>query len=146
MIKWELFRSEAQELWKIYREATKPIRIKRIALRYINKIDIPLPANDFKDYILTTPEIAPSLPQGLSHFFMQLTIPNPDDEEMVALINQTMQPSTPEKLPYIFDIDVWKMVSFENADEMWNEFEKLREYKNHIFLKSITKKTKELFR
>ena len=55
---WELFRSEGHELWEIYSKIAKPIKVVRIALRYINRIEVPLPMKDFKDYLLTTPEIA----------------------------------------------------------------------------------------
>jgi len=38
-------------------------------------------------------------------------------------------------------------LSFEdNKEDMWNEFEKLRTFKNEIFFNTITEKTKELFK
>lgn len=146
---WTVFRSEAKSLWNIYAELFAPKRITRIALRYINRIELPLPIKDFKEYILTTPEIAPKLPQGLAHFFMQLVIPN-HEIGATATISQTMEnplPTVTQKLPYIFDIDVWKETLYEgNKQEMWDEFEKLRIFKNEIFFNSITDKTKELFK
>ena len=59
-----------------------------------------------------------------------------------------MQPPTPnQKLPLIFDIDVWKLTNYKSDDEeMWKEFEKLRKFKNDVFFNSITEKTKELFK
>ncbi len=143
---WDSFRTEARKLWNIYFQITKPVRITRIALRYINRIEIPLPMNDFKEYVLTTPEIAPKLPQALNHFFMQLEIPNPE-LPAIALITQTMEkPTENQRLPLILDIDVFSEISFINSDEeMWNKFEKLRKFKNDVFFDSITEKTKELF-
>ena len=73
--KWTTLRDEAQELWQHYVRIASPETVTRVALRYINRIEIPLPMRDFKDYILTTPEIAPDLPQGLGSFFMRLVIP-----------------------------------------------------------------------
>lgn len=147
--KWELFRNEASNLWDLYFNIANPIKVIRIALRYINRIEIPLPIKDFKEYILTTPEIAPKLPQGLAHFFMQLVIPN-HEIGATATISQTMEnppPAVFHKLPYIFDIDVWKETLHEgNKQEMWDEFEKLHIFKNEIFFNSITKKTEELFK
>jgi len=90
---WEAFRSEARDLWDIYSQITNPVKITRIALRYINRIEIPLPMKDFKEYILTAPEIAPKLPQALANFFMRLDIPNPDIQAN-ALITLTMNSST----------------------------------------------------
>lgn len=143
---WEMFRDEARELWDLYFQTTNPVRITRIALRYVNRIEIPLPMKDFKEYILTTPEIAPKLPQVLNQFFMQLVIPNPDIQS-TAIINQTMEnPTENQRLPLIFDIDVFQNRTYiENKVEMWDEFEKLRIFKNEIFFNSITDKAKELF-
>lgn len=144
--KWDIFCSEARELWNLYFQANTPVKITRIALRYINRIEIPLPIKDFKEYILTTPEIAPNLPQGLSSFFMQLVIPNPDIEAN-AKITQTMENPTGNRLPLILDIDVFRETNYtDNKAEMWDEFKKLRSFKNEIFFNSITNKTRELFK
>ena len=125
--KWELFRDEGRALWDSYCNIAKPIKVIRIALRYINRIELPLSIKDFKEYILTTPEIAPKLPQGLAHFFMQLVIPN-HEIGATATITQTIEnplPAATHKFPYIFDIDVWKETLYEgNKQEMWDEFEK----------------------
>ena len=144
--KWEVFRDDARELWDIYFQISNPVKITRIALRYINRIEIPLPMKDFKEYILTTPEIAPKLPQVLDYFFMRLVTPNPTIQA-IAVINQTMEnPTEKQRLPLIFDIDVFQNTTYiGNKAEIWDEFEKLRIFKNEIFFNSITDKTKELF-
>lgn len=144
---WDSFSNEAKDLWKKYYQKIQPLKITRIALRYINKIELPLPFSDFKEFILTVPEIAHNLPQGLSSFFMQLTIPSEESKAM-AIINQTMENPTPNgKLPYIFDIDVYKLTNYnEDIPEIWEEFNVLRDFKNKIFFESITKKTEEFFK
>jgi uncharacterized protein (TIGR04255 family) len=50
------------------------------------------------------------------------------------------------RLPLIFDIDVFCMAAFNIQDNaMWEAFEHLHDLKNDIFFKSITPKAKELF-
>ncbi|MBC8232132.1 TIGR04255 family protein [bacterium] len=144
---WNKFHSEARELWELYKKITKPISVDRIALRYINRIEIPLPFDDFSEYILTNPQIAPGLPQALSHFFMRIEIPN-NEIGAIAIITQTMQKQTETQiLPLIFDIDVIKTVCYTGKiSDMWNDFNLLRRFKNEIFFNSITEKTKELFK
>lgn len=144
---WDAFRTEARELWNVYRKVVKPVKIRRIALRYINRIELPLPFDNFKEYILTVPEIAPTLPQGLAHYLMRLVIPNPEIGA-TAVIHEVMeQPTGTQQLPIIFDIDVYKMVTYtEENDIIWNEYEQLRIFKNDIFFDSITDKTQELFK
>ncbi len=144
---WESFRSEARKLWDLYLKIANPVRVTRIAVRYINRIDVPLPLKDFKEYILTTPEIAPNLPQALSQFFMRLVIPNPDIQATAVIIETMENPVDNKRLPLILDIDVWRETAYENnQSKMWDDFEELRAFKNDIFFNSITEKTKELFR
>lgn len=66
---WSTFKAQAKELWDRYFEIVKPYEITRIALRYINRIEIPLPIDDLDEYILTNPKLADKLPQALESFF-----------------------------------------------------------------------------
>jgi uncharacterized protein (TIGR04255 family) len=106
-----------------------------------------LPFKDFNEYILTNPQIAPKLPQALKHYFFRLEIPNPEINS-IAIINQTIdKQKNPNKLPLIFDIDVIIESEYNiDEDRIWEDFNKLRNYKNQIFFNSTTEKAKELFR
>jgi uncharacterized protein (TIGR04255 family) len=110
-------------------------------------LELPLPFKDFKEYILTTPEISPALPQGLKTFFMRLEIPH-ESYQAVAIITETMEaPSSTLRLPVILDIDVIRETTVSpSSSEIWQVFEQLRDFKNEIFFNSITEKAKELFR
>lgn len=143
---WKKFRDEAAQMWKMYREMFNPSKITRIALRYINRIEVPLPFGDFKEYILTNPQIAPKLPQSLAHFYMQLVMPNPDIQA-TAVISQTMENVTDNNLlPLVLDIDVFKEAIYTDEKTMWDDIDKLRNFKNDIFFDSVTDKAKELFK
>lgn len=142
---WKTFYKEAREFWDLYRTITKPEKIIRIALRYINRIEIPLPIKDFRDYILTVPEVAPTLPQGLAHFFMRLLIPNEKIKATTAITETMELMNSGKTLAIIFDIDTWKETEYLlDSKEIWKDFQKLRTIKNQIFFESITDKTKEL--
>ncbi len=145
---WREFRSEAQRWWDKYAIIAKPEKISRISLRYINIINAPLPFSDFNEYLLTNPQIAPGLPQNVSNFFMRLELPDPNFES-VAVITMTMKSPEPNNsLPLVLDIDVIKIHEYEieKMDQVWVDFELLREFKNQIFFKTTTEKAKELFR
>jgi uncharacterized protein (TIGR04255 family) len=143
---WQKFSEEAREIWGFYCDVAKPLKIVRLGLRYINRIELPLPFGDFREYILTYPEIAPSLPQALSHFFMRVEVIN-EEIPAVAVITETIdKPTKSMTIPLIFDIDVIKETDYpSHSDNIWNDFEKMREFKNDIFFKSLTDKAKELF-
>ena len=144
---WKVFQSEAKELWDIYAEVARPVQVERLALRTVNSLNLPLPFDDFKEYLLTTPEVAPGIPSNLAQFLMQLAIPQPGGE--MAVITSAMQPLQQPNLPFvtiIFDIDVFvEQIFSPNSISIWERCEDLRRVRNDIFFKSLTEKAKELF-
>lgn len=143
---WDLFVSEARDYFEKYFEIISPSSIQRISLRFINQIDIPLPFNEFKEYILTIPDIAPGLPNELTSMFMQLTIRS-KEHNAEAIITETFNTIQDNKLPFIFDIDVIQQLENQkNFKAIWDNFEKLRMFKNKVFFNSITDKTFELIK
>jgi uncharacterized protein (TIGR04255 family) len=141
---WLELRDESKRLWEIYRSATTPTRIVRIAVRYINQIDIPAELINYKDYFRTTPEVSPVLPQGLSGFFMQLHFPQEDFEGMVVLTQTRVSPRAAGTDSVVLDLDVFKLGAI-SAEDIWSLLETLRDRKNQFFEGSITDKTRELF-
>jgi uncharacterized protein (TIGR04255 family) len=144
---WSRFRDEARQIWNEYAGIARPARATRMALRYINRIELPLPFGDFKEFILTVPEVAPGVSQALDRFFMRLDIPYPDVPAL-AIITLTMDTSVPiiDRVPIIFDIDVFRESEVDpGSEEIWDTLEALRTLKNQIFFSSLTDKAKELF-
>lgn len=145
---WEGLRDEARPHWERYKEIFRPEAVSRLGLRYINRIEIPLPISDFREYVKTAPDVAPGLPQGLSALFLRLEIPDLT-RGVVAIITETMQPPVDDgkRLPFIFDIDIVCGATFEpSSPAIWDKFEHMREYKNEIFFASVTERAKEMFR
>lgn len=145
---WESFFENAKALWHQYSELTNPIKIKRLGLRYINRINLPLPINNFGDFLKTKPEIADGISQVFSNFFVRLVVLNTSLQGSFATIIQTTEKVSDDQkwLSLILDIDAYYELPLEPKDEkIWDIYENLREFKNDIFFKSITDKTKELF-
>lgn len=146
---WSSLRDEACNLWNAYREAMNPSKVVRLAVRYINRIELPLPIAEFQDYILTGPQVADGIPQGLAEFFFRVVIPNTEDPKIQAAVTSTMEKidKNAKVLPYIFDIDAFTPVELDPTDDaVWSTLHKLRDYKNLIFFLSMTEKAKVLFR
>lgn len=142
---WEDLCSQAQRYWSVYRRHASPTHIHRIALRYINQVDIPIRELDFDDYFLTIPKIGPRLPQGLAGFLMQLQMPQ-QDLEALAIVTQTMAPpQTKDQVSVILDIDIFVQQQQMSDDDAWALVEALRVRKNDLFEGSITDKARELF-
>jgi uncharacterized protein (TIGR04255 family) len=145
---WAEVRDEALRLWNLYRDLVKPEFINRIALRYINNLNIPMPIEDFGDYLTCPPEVPEGLPQGISSFFYRVVVPA-DDSRITAIITQALEQKVDVKdyLPIILDIDVIKFIPDGFLEEdIFAILEKLRNFKNQIFFKSITPKLLEVYR
>ncbi len=142
---WEEFSSEARNLWEIYKKICKPSSVTRAAIRFINRLDLPGPQLDFKDYLQTVPEVAPDLPQGLSTYFMQLQIPLEDLNSMLIINEAFTPPTSPELVSVILDFDLFREHIWQSDDEgIWRFLEELRHRKNVAFEASITDRTRRL--
>lgn len=141
---WETVLKEARRLWGFYSSRVMPELITRIAVRYINQLELKLPIENFNRYLKAPPQIPKSLPQEISQFLTRVAI---HEEDATANIVQAMAASPePDRIRIILDIDVFKIkqAGFNN-ENMWSEFGKLRKLKNRIFFNSITEETARLF-
>lgn len=148
---WKTLRHEALRLWEIYSEVAEPEAVTRLALRYINLVEIPLPINDFSQYLTSPPIIPDKLPQEINNFLIRYTFHHPLFAAD-AIITQSLKPiaggETPTHLPMILDIDVFTTPSSANQkpEKLWGIIDRLREFKNTVFFSSITTETVELFK
>src|SRR6266700_1831153 len=72
---WEEFLPSIEMGFNAYREVVKPKTIHRIALRYINRIEIPSNSIQLEDYFELRPFIGQKLLQNLSAFILGIQIP-----------------------------------------------------------------------
>ncbi len=142
---WVELRDEARRLWDIYRSAVRPLKITRVAVRYVNQIDIPLAVLDYKDYFRTSPEVSPDLPQAISGFFMQIQFPQSDFGGVLILTQAAVPPPSSDTNSVILDLDVFKEGIAASDDEAWSLLETLRIRKNEFFEGCITDKARALF-
>jgi len=144
---WEEMFDEARELWGMYSGIAQPEAVTRLAVRYINHINIPLPINDLSDFFTASPRIPDNIRGVISGFLSKVVV---HDQEMDVSTNivQALEKSTkPDKyITVVLDIDSYKMGYF-NAEngEMWDILANLRNLKNQIFFNSITDQTVRLF-
>jgi uncharacterized protein (TIGR04255 family) len=144
---WEEMFDEARELWGMYCEIAQPEAVTRLAARYINHINIPLPIDDLSDYFTASPKI-PENVQGVISGFLSKVVVYDQELDVATNIVQALEKSTkPDKyITVVLDIDSFKTGDFyANNGEMWEIFANLRNIKNQIFFSSITDETARLF-
>jgi uncharacterized protein (TIGR04255 family) len=144
--KWQDVLAEAKKLWRLYVDRASPDLVTRIAARYINQLDIPLPIEDLAKYLKAAPTIPQNLPQELCQFLTRVTIRDPKSDIMAHIIQALEKSSKRDYVTVILDIDVFKQKEsgFEEL-EIWQTFKQLRDLKNRIFFDSITETTARLF-
>jgi len=144
---WEHIFEEARNLWSLYVRIASPESIVRIATRYINRLKIPLPVDDFLQYLTSPPHIPQSLPQGVSSFLSRVVLYDPK-LDIAANITQALETNVEESnyVIIIIDIDAYKSGNFHpDEPKMWETFAALRNLKNRIFFEHITEDAARLF-
>jgi uncharacterized protein (TIGR04255 family) len=145
---FEHLRDEARRLWNIYRELVRPKGITRVAVRYINQLNIPGTTVEPEDYLKTFPNLSGDLPGNLrdiAHFLMSLRIPQPDLKGLLVINEALTPPKKPDTISIVLDIDLFvENPPIDTEDGLWSFFQTLRERKNLYFEACITDKTREL--
>jgi len=143
---WEPFEKEARRLWAIYRQFADPIHCVRVAVRYINRIDIALVPVELKDYFRTYPEISPDIPQMMSGMAMQILIPQKDGI-VLSLIQAIVPPPKPGLASITLDLDIFKesQAEFNSEETIWKFLNDFRGIADHTFESCLTDKARQLF-
>ncbi len=142
---WEDLKAKGLGLWDEYQEAIRPESITRIALRYVNRLALPLDSRDFKDYLTAPPDVPPKLPQTLSSFLTRIVIPIEKIGASAIITQKSDYVTEGNTQPVILDIEVFKTGEFSgDGKEAWDVADLLRVEKNEIFFESITGRMEEL--
>lgn len=145
---WESLFAEAQSLWPEYLRAAHPEAIVRVATRFINRIQIPLPVVDYQDYLSAAPTVPKGLPDLVSEFLSRVVI-HDQDSGAVIIFTQAMEPLNEASniLPLYVGVDVFKQEAYDvQSPEPWELLNTFRRLKNEAFFASITAKTLELLK
>jgi uncharacterized protein (TIGR04255 family) len=146
--RWESLRDEAFRVWKLYSSITNPVRVTRVGVRFINRLDFPNldgAGVELDQYLRTAPRIAPELPQHLESFFLRLQIVFAGDPPAkVTITEMVVTPFTPDVVSVLLDIDAFVQGLDISTDAAWPIIERLRHEKNSAFEYSISDATRQL--
>lgn len=152
--RWETFRVEARTLWNQYRAVHEFQAFTRVAVRYLNRIDIPGEDVELTEYFQIGPHLPSDFPyKGLGNVFMQFAIHQTDLDCFLIVNVARVDSPQPGYLSIMLDIDIFRMNEDNSAlwqaeeqETVWEFVEQLHARKNEIFEACITDKTRELFR
>lgn len=147
---WENFEPRARKNWGIWRKEIKQARLRRIGLRYINRLDIPYKKEnkiDVEDYLTVVPKFPePSLIRVLTAYTMQIAGPFSIEDFHLNINSNVVKSPLIDNLSIVLDLDLSLNKDLpHNDDKIWELINKMREYKNNAFEMCITDKARELF-
>lgn len=145
---WNDLHEKFINAWKIWKITSKTKPIKRIGVRYINRIDIDLMSEskiELEDYLNFYPKLPELSASPVAEYLIQVSLPI--DNLWSANIASTLLPSPLiNNISILMDIDVFRTADIPIKDEdLWATITEARSIKNLIFENCITQKTKELF-
>jgi uncharacterized protein (TIGR04255 family) len=123
--------------------------LKRVGLRYLNRLDIPVPSTmpiSLEDYLTVSPRYPEDELPGLQTFTMQTVHGLPTLECLATITVAAAASPVPMHTGFIIDIDVGRNESVpQSEDEIRNLLASMRDEKNRIFELCITEATRKLF-
>jgi uncharacterized protein (TIGR04255 family) len=146
---WEKLLDASKENWRtVSREITSQI-IRRVGIRYINRIDIPLNGEDsvqLSDYLSFLPNISPISGEPMTEFTTLVTRLTRDPLWTARIISTLAPPVLINHMSVLFDIDVYREKDIPiKYEELWKQIDGARILKNEIFEKYLTEKSRKLF-
>jgi uncharacterized protein (TIGR04255 family) len=143
---WDEVFSEARRLWAVYVRLAEPAEVIRIAVRYINRLQIPVPAQ-IGDYLEAPPLVPPPISQQLRQFLCRFVIEDVRRNASAVIVQASEPLIGPPAITLLIDIDAFKenLAIAPEDPRMPEMFLQLRDLKNEIFFASITERTAEMY-
>lgn len=144
---WETVFAEARRLWGRYVEVMSPEAVTRVAVRFINRLSLPLPLS-LQEYLMCAPTVPDDVPGVASGFVTQITLLHEETGISMRITQKSEKSLEPGKTAILLDNDVFKVDEDgfgTDIDTLAGTFEQMRDLKNTIFFNSITEKTAEIY-
>jgi len=144
---WDEFLARFIRDWKVWRKIVGFSEIKRIGVRYINRLDIPIsgPILKLSDFVNIFPEMPKILGTNLS-YAVQANFPIVDLKSILTISSATMPSPLTGFTSIVIDQDISKEADLpKNEDSIISFLNEVRDKKNEIFESCITDKARKLF-
>lgn len=142
------FIDEALRLWAFLVDRTRPESVSRIALRYINRLELPLTHGDeFTKYLIAPPDLPKGAPQLVSEFISRVVGHDARREATAVVIQQLKRDDNAgSPVAITVDVDVFRTGHFPVEVAALREIlDALRLLKNETFFSLLTDETVRLY-
>lgn len=142
---WAVFLPLIEKGLDTYRQVATPSAIRRVGLRYINRIELPGGKIELEDYFEFGPCLGANVPQDYVDCIVGVTIPFKDPGGLLR-VQLTTQTSTPETIPMVLDLDHFRIDPKGMApDAVIDWVDRAHDNVETLFEGCITDRTRELF-
>ena len=121
---WRNFRPLILDMVGVYQRIANPKSLKRIGLRFINRIEIPEKSFQMADFFKLEPRLPDEVPHQYKTLFMRVEIPYVTDAGLLTLTLGSIEPDQINKSSFILDLDFATLpdtqLSFDDC-ESWIE-------------------------
>lgn len=135
---WDELQPDVLRLWNLYQQTAGPETCSRIAARYINKIDIPLPSGELSQYLTAPPGTPTGVSDRLAAFLTRVIIQEPEPGLGASVTQASQVPMDPRSGAVILDIEVYKQSDASLEQQVEPTLAKLHDLKNRLFFGSLT--------
>jgi uncharacterized protein (TIGR04255 family) len=144
---WEDVFGEFRNHWQRYLELVEPDVLIQLAVRYVNRFDLPGERVELHDYFRTYPEVSKDIPYDVSGFLNQLQFPMPDINGHATLTQARVPPPRDDVISILVDIAILRNVNepAKNFD-IDRTMNILRNKKNALFEACMKKQARDLIR
>lgn len=143
---WPIFKALILKQLQIYRDVGNDRSLKRIGLRYINRIDMPEGDFTIEDYFSALPNLPDTVPNVFASFMLRMEIPYEDIKARLSFVFGT-PPIKAENPSFMLDLDMFVLSEdTPSLDEVSTWIEAAHERGEKAFEGTFTDKTrKEIF-
>jgi uncharacterized protein (TIGR04255 family) len=137
--------TEALRLWELHAEVTRPFMVSRVALRYINTLELPAQA-DIHALLTHVPATPDGSPGGVQSFLARVETLDADSGRRVITTQALAPGMPPDRVNVVIDIDAFQMGDLGvSPAALRSTLDELRELKNAVFFGSITEEAAKGF-
>lgn len=140
---------EIEATWKTFLDLTQPVVIRKIGIRMINRILLPMESGkvELGRYLAMPPRLPDTGSPLIFLGFLDQQMARDPATQNHANIVKTAEPNQGDKLPIILDIEVFHPCEIPPGDwpEIRNRLDSLRSLKNRIFRNILTPQCLSLF-
>ncbi len=136
---------EALRRWELLVARTKPQVVSRVALRYINRLELPLQSGDrLSRYLTAAPELPEGAPLHVSRSLSRV-VGHDEQRRATAVVSQQLQRQKGRPVVAV-DIDVYRSDEFPvDSVALRDVLASLRMLKNETFFSLLTDETLSLY-